>query len=63
MPLTKKGRKVMTAMEDTYGSKDKAESVFYASKNAGKLRGVDRSKEGKDVSMSKKGAKMKRKKS
>jgi hypothetical protein len=50
MPLTKKGRKVMKAMEDTYGSKDKAESVFYASKNAGKLKGVDKAKKRKGKS-------------
>lgn len=46
MPLTKKGRKVMKAMEGTYG-KDKAEQVFYASKNAGKLKGVDKAKKRK----------------
>lgn len=44
MPLTKKGKKVMDAMEDTYGSKKKAEEVFYASRNAGKLKGVDKKK-------------------
>jgi broad specificity phosphatase PhoE len=43
MPLTKKGRKVMKSMEETYGSK-KAEQVFYASRNAGKLKGVDSKK-------------------
>ena len=42
MPLTAKGRKVMTAMSKTYGSKKKAKQVFYASKNAGKLKGVDK---------------------
>ena len=42
MPLTKKGRKVMHAMEKTYGSKKKAKRVFYASKNKGKLKSVDR---------------------
>lgn len=33
----------MGAMKDTYGS-DKGERVFYASKNAGKISGVDRGK-------------------
>ena len=41
MPLTAKGRKVMTAMSKTYGKK-KAKQVFYASKNSGKLKGVDK---------------------
>ena len=36
MPITKEGAKVMAAMKRTYGSKGKAEQVFYASKNAGK---------------------------
>lgn len=41
MLLTKKGKKVMRNMEKTYGSKKKAKQVFYASKNKGKLKGVD----------------------
>jgi hypothetical protein len=41
MPLTKKGRKVMRAMTRTYG-KTKGRSVFYASRNAGRIAGVDR---------------------
>lgn len=43
MPLTDKGQKIMSSMMDTYGSK-KGESVFYASKNAGKISGVDKSR-------------------
>jgi len=39
MPLTDKGKKIMSAMKKQYG-KD-AESVFYASKNKGKIKGVD----------------------
>lgn len=39
MPLTKKGRKIMSSMRKTYG--DRAEQVFYASKNAGKIKGVE----------------------
>ena len=40
MPLTKKGNEIMANMEREYGPK-KGESVFYASKNAGKISGVD----------------------
>lgn len=40
MPLTKKGRKIMSAMKNEYGA-DKGERVFYASKNAGKIKGVE----------------------
>lgn len=39
MPLTAKGKKIMSAMKKQYG-KD-AESVFYASKNKGTIKGVD----------------------
>lgn len=42
MPLTKKGQKIMKAMKDEYGAK-KGEEVFYASKNKGKLKGVEKS--------------------
>lgn len=41
MPLTEKGEKILSAMEKSYGSKKKGEEVFYASKNAGKISGVD----------------------
>ena len=44
MPLTKKGSKIMSSMKKTYGSAKKAKSVFYASKNAGKIKGVDATK-------------------
>jgi len=40
MPLTSKGRKIMSAMKEQYGAK-KGERVFYASRNAGKIKGVD----------------------
>ncbi len=40
MPLTKKGKKIMDKMKATYGSSKKAKSVFYASINSGKLKGV-----------------------
>ena len=41
MPLTEKGKKIMKAMKKQYGKK-KGETVFYASKNKGKIKGVDR---------------------
>ena len=40
MPLTKKGAKVMAALQSEYG-KEKAQRVFYAMANSGKLKGVD----------------------
>jgi len=40
MPLTKKGEEIMQAMKQQYGS-EKGEQVFYASKNAGNITGVD----------------------
>jgi hypothetical protein len=40
MPLTEKGREIMAAMKRQYGE-EKGEEVFYASKNAGKITGVD----------------------
>jgi hypothetical protein len=40
MPLTSKGEEIKNAMEKQYGEK-KGEQVFYASKNAGKISGVD----------------------
>jgi hypothetical protein len=44
MPLTKKGKKVMSAMKKTYGSDKKAKSVFYASVNKGTVKGAERSR-------------------
>ena len=40
MPLTSKGNEIMENMKEQYGDK-KGESVFYASKNAGTITGVD----------------------
>jgi hypothetical protein len=40
MPLTAKGNEIMKAMQKEYGAK-KGESVFYASKNKGKISGVE----------------------
>lgn len=48
MPLTAKGTKILNAMEREYGSK-KGEQVFYASKNAGKITGVDSAAPDTDV--------------
>jgi hypothetical protein len=45
MPLTRKGAKIMRSMRKTYrgkGGAKKARSVFYASRNAGRIRGVER---------------------
>jgi hypothetical protein len=40
MPLTAKGRKILTRMSKEYGGK-KGESVLYASRNKGTISGVD----------------------
>jgi len=39
MPLTKKGKKIKSAMVEEYGKK-KGETVFYASENKGRIKGV-----------------------
>jgi len=41
MPLTKKGKKILGSMKESYGS-DKGKKVFYASKNKGSVKGVDK---------------------
>lgn len=41
VPLTKKGRKVMKSMKREYGP-EKGKRVFYASKNKGRIKGVDK---------------------
>ena len=41
MPFTKKGKEIMGAMDKEYGKK-KGEEVFYASRNAGKIEGVEK---------------------
>jgi hypothetical protein len=40
MPLTPKGRKIMRRMQEEYGI-EKGEAVFYASRNKGRITGVD----------------------
>ena len=44
MPLNRKGKKIKKAMQKTYKDREKAEQVFHASKNAGKIKGVDAAK-------------------
>lgn len=41
MPLSRKGQKIMSAMQETYGDPGKAKQVFYASRNKGTITGVD----------------------
>ncbi len=43
MPLSAKGKTILTAMQDQYGKK-KGESVFYASINAGTIKGAEKKK-------------------
>ena len=43
MPLTVKGKKIKKSMKKQYGKK-KGETVFYASKNKGVIKGVDKTK-------------------
>jgi|TARA_E500000318_G_scaffold14406_1_gene14025 hypothetical protein len=43
MPLTKKGKKIMKSMKKQYGKK-KGETVFYASRNKGVIKGVEKGK-------------------
>jgi hypothetical protein len=40
MPLTEKGKEIKSSMTEQYGP-EKGEEVFYASKNAGRISGVD----------------------
>lgn len=40
MPLTEKGETIKSAMEEEYG-KERGERIFYSSKNAGTITGVD----------------------
>jgi hypothetical protein len=47
VPLTKKGEKILRHMKDEYKNSGKAESVFYASINAGKVKGAEKKSAGK----------------
>jgi hypothetical protein len=52
MPLTKKGKKIKAAMTKEYGAK-KAEKVFYASKNKGVIKGVEKKSKKRDLAVEK----------
>lgn len=41
MPLTSKGRKIKTNMQQQYGKK-RGTRIFHASRNSGKISGVER---------------------
>lgn len=43
MPLTEKGHEIMGSMKKEYGAK-KGEQVFYASRNKGTIKGVEKKK-------------------
>ena len=43
MPLNEKGKKIMKSMKKQYGKK-RGETVFYASKNKGTIKGVEKKK-------------------
>lgn len=43
MPLTKKGRKIKSAMSKQYGA-EKGARVFYASQNKGTIKGTHKKK-------------------
>jgi len=45
VPLTSKGEEILANMKKEYGA-EKGEEVFHASKNAGKITGVDETKPG-----------------
>ena len=45
MPLSDKGKKILSAMRATYkkkGGEKKAKAVFYASINKGKIKGAEK---------------------
>ncbi len=48
MPLTSKGKKVLANLKKEYKDKDKAESIFYAMINSGRLTGAEGKKRKKD---------------
>ena len=43
MPLTAKGKRIRAAMRKQYGN-EKGDKVFYASENAGRVKGVAKRK-------------------
>jgi hypothetical protein len=42
MPLTKRGKRIMSRLRKTYGKK--AKQVFYALRNMGRIKRVDKKK-------------------
>lgn len=60
MPLSDKGNKIMAAMEAQYGKK-KGKRVFYASKNKGKIKGVEKASKSTSRLSTKKAGKLKKK--
>ena len=48
MPLTEEGKKIMKSMQRTYGGR-KGEQIFYATRNAGKIEGVEKKAQGGSV--------------
>lgn len=47
MPLTAKGKTILSAMHKEYGSLEKAKHVMYASANKGTISGIHKAKKGK----------------
>lgn len=43
MPLTRKGEDIRANMRREYGA-EKGDRVFYASRNAGRIKGVDKTR-------------------
>ena len=43
MPVTKKGKKILSAMQKEYGT-EKGKRVFYASANKGRITGVHKAR-------------------
>ena len=43
MPLHEKGKKIMKSMREQYGKK-RGETIFYASKKKGTIKGVEKRK-------------------
>ena len=44
MPMTKKGKTIKRAMSKTYSSKKKADEVFHASANSGRIKAVKKAR-------------------
>lgn len=42
MPLTKKGKKILAKMRETYGSEKKAKRVLYSSIHKGRIKGAEK---------------------